>query len=586
MIRNWNRSTDSGAIHVLGDGHVIAYGFGPEIIQVLAYPLSADSFVKIELPEINECVSERVKGTAIWKHTLKNGTVITDMVDVAAHCFHRQIRGTEKIKMLITFDEQFLLKNAPEADTLLEAHTDNGAKLYIYHVDITVDRYFLVTGDAKIVSSDNGTYEVTVKNGDIYASDSAESIEKCKSTPFADSVKAVTEYWKEFLKEMKPLSDENKEIAENVGIMIKSQQASDGGVLAGYNYHLAYVRDQYGTARGLVAMGFLKEAEAIAYFYKKCFDEYGTVHNAASVDHHGIFHVHENDNVEITGYLAIISLIIYEANKSEAFLNDMLPLVRWCIERQIGELKNGMLSFNGDETYIAGGFLPRYAMLDGSSEATMLLHESITRYYRITGDDRYNGAANEIEKTYVNNFIRNGRLMTNVPERAEIKEYPLTRNGVCEACSDYIVPLFLNENGRYVCEKCIKKAPLKAREMGSLELAASKLALIYNGSDLVPEDIMRKYLDEMLQMLKEKGQMPSGCEGGSSLGYDYGTFLYALVKLNHPAKDEIKRLTVSVLDETGVWCEYYKNGKPYNTRCRPWESAINTEALIAWEEAR
>ena len=44
MIRHWNRQTDTGAIHAMGDGHTIAYGFGPEIVQMLAYPLSADSF--------------------------------------------------------------------------------------------------------------------------------------------------------------------------------------------------------------------------------------------------------------------------------------------------------------------------------------------------------------------------------------------------------------------------------------------------------------------------------------------------------------------------------------------------------------
>lgn len=57
--------------------------------------------------------------------------------------------------------------------------------------------------------------------------------------------------WQEALMQMKPFSPALKEICENIAVLIKAQQGEDGGVLAGYNYHLAYVRDQYGTARGL-----------------------------------------------------------------------------------------------------------------------------------------------------------------------------------------------------------------------------------------------------------------------------------------------------------------------------------------------
>ena len=42
-------------------------------------------------------------------------------------------------------------------------------------------------------------------------------------------------------------------------------------------------------------------------------------------------------------------------------------------------LVNGMLPFNGDETYVAGGILPRFALNDGSAEATLLFIESGTQ---------------------------------------------------------------------------------------------------------------------------------------------------------------------------------------------------------------
>ena len=92
--------------------------------------------------------------------------------------------------------------------------------------------------------------------------------------------------------------------------------------------------------------------------------------------------------------------------------------------------------------YIAIGFLPRFALLDGSAEATMLLAESIRRYRQVTGDNRYDAVLEEIDGTYRQNFVRDGHFMTNIPERLDAADYPARRNGVCEDCGDYIVPLF------------------------------------------------------------------------------------------------------------------------------------------------
>ena len=43
-------------------------------------------------------------------------------------------------------------------------------------------------------------------------------------------------------------------------------------------------------------------------------------------------------------------------------------------------------------------------------------------------------------------------------------------------------------------------------------------------------------------------------------------------------------LTLDMADECGMWAEYYKNGVPYGCRCRPWESAVNLEAIAYYME--
>ena len=46
---------------------------------------------------------------------------------------------------------------------------------------------------------------------------------------------------------------------DDTAVLIKTQQSAQGGVLAGHNYHLAYVRDQYGTSRCLLKLGIWKK---------------------------------------------------------------------------------------------------------------------------------------------------------------------------------------------------------------------------------------------------------------------------------------------------------------------------------------
>ena len=93
MLREWKRETDNGAVHVMGNGRMAIYGIGPELIQIVGEPYSAESFGGLSIPSVKQCTSERLEGTAIWRHRLDNGSVMTDLVDSASTCFVRQIEA-------------------------------------------------------------------------------------------------------------------------------------------------------------------------------------------------------------------------------------------------------------------------------------------------------------------------------------------------------------------------------------------------------------------------------------------------------------------------------------------------------------
>lgn len=583
MIRNWNRKTDNGAVHVLGNGRMAVYEIGPELIQIVGAPYSADSFGSLSIPSVDSCSSERLPKTAIWRHTLDNGTVMTDVVDSQLTGFVREIDAADDFTMVLKTSERF---ECCGKEDVVSFYSPAGTTFFIYETPFVMCYSIAVSGAASIVESTEHTYEMHIKKGKsmLIIANEAAVIEQIQQISFETILQRTSDYWQDFINKGRKVPEAVSELCENVAIMIKCQQGEDGGILAGYPYHLAYIRDQYGTVRGLLKMGYIKEAESVMYYYRSIFQEYGALHNAQSIGEHGIFHIHENDNVEITGYISIMPFDIYRYNKDQTFMEEMMPMVRWALDCQANELKKGMLPFNGDETYIAGGFLPRATMYDGSAEATMLFAEGIQRYQEYTGDERYAPYLEEIKDNYLMNFCPDGRYITNRPNRISVDEYPVTRHGVCEACRCSVTTVTKTATNRYVCRDCMNKEPLPEWEPKVYELAASKLAPIYIGSSLVPDNIIQEYLSEMVENYHQTGQMPAGCPEGECVGYDYGMFLYALTRKHHPAAREFYELTLKVVDETDAWCEYYHNGIARATRCRPWESGINIEAVLTYLE--
>lgn len=93
---------------------------------------------------------------------------------------------------------------------------------------------------------------------------------------------------------------------------------------------------------------------------------------------------------------------------------------------------------------------------------------------------------------------------------------------------------------------------------------------------LTPEE-KQSMLNEVIELYKKTGKISSN---SGILGYDFGMFLYALVKTGNPLAREVYDRMMTMKDETGAWVEYYVDGKATGCPCRPWESGINIEAAI------
>ena len=266
-----------------------------------------------------------------------------------------------------------------------------------------------------------------------------------------------------------------------------------------------------------------------------------------------------------------------------------------------------MLPFNGDETYVAGGFLPKSALNDGSVEATLLFIQGggkllnwVKTHQKWSSEklehDRI--LLQETRNLFRENFWKNGQLITNNPERVNLARLPRFRHGPCERGGPDCLVInskgfrsgsFWSErdqNNRYQCPACFALGPLPKVEPITYHLISSNLILLYIKSELINADELRPMVDKVYNQYEKSGILSCIIDSTGTnknkgtVGYDYGFLLYSMLETQTGNPEKLYRQTLAVADSAGVWSEYYLNNTPYLTRYRPWESAINIEALL------
>ncbi len=624
-----------GSIHSLGNGKMCVYEKGIDVVTAYTGPYSSPSFLRLEwLKDAGESsASVRKSGTAIWTHTLFNGYTetsdILDFIDAEMPCFVRHIQTESRIAFRVKLEPYVqLIDNSSKLDSMGNVT----GRLFVIPPGTTMYQTYvyprilysqvIISGNAKIQTIEgSGDFDIICEPGNsyLYLIGGPEYPEVMSNTmqilesPPELLLARTTQYWDDFTKGRKdfttmlpPTTPEREKLLQtidDVAVLLKTQQSSEGAVLAGYPYPLGYVRDQYGVSRGLLTLGLHQEAKSILDFYWQIWKKYGYIKNAQAIGLEGIFHIHENDEVESTGYLILQSFELLKATNDKAFIIEISPMLEWAYFSQKKNLVKDMLPFNGDETYIAGGILPRSVLNDGSAESTMLFIESGQKYLdwvtaqklwpkKMIGENQ--ALVSQVKNHFMDNFWSSDVLWTNNPQRALYAALPRFRHGVCESAGinclmnkyNGIVWTERNVNNRYVCASCITEEPLPAAEYVTYNILSVALSPFYMGFTIVPYEKLTNAVHAIHRDFMPTAEMISRmelCDQKSvirTVGYDYGFLLTALNKLDMKESQSVYEKTLSVVDQSGSWSEYYLDNKPSGTRCRPWESAINLEALI------
>ncbi len=632
--RIWsNKGVDDGSIHPIGNGEMLVYGQGPNIHRVFGAPYSAPNYMQMTIQENERTLkveSKREKNTAIWHHFFYNdGRLIAQMVDYILsdrNVFFRDIDTKEPLKFKVTVPSEVnsfstsnyfkYVKNENVASYLLRSPSGS---IFFVQNPIPMEVCMIIGGTGAIEFSEMagrdfyinlgpGKSRLILCNSKTYP-ENVTNMEFVLKNPNTDYISKSRRYWYDFSERRidfaskipltNALRDSILDAIDGVSILIKAQQSSSGGVMAGHIYNMAYVRDMSGVLRGLLALGYIPEAKAILDFWIHKYTLFGKVLCADGMDNDAARLLLTNDEVEVPAYIVQDCFLYYKATNDNEFMKKAFPMMQWAFEVQLPHLVEGMTEFSGDETYIAGGTFPGQLIYEGSAESTLLF---------ITGGEKLcNWAAQEglwkgdklkkykqslalAKSKYKSNFMESGKFYANNPNREKVAGTPRFRFGFCALHgSDQKTPLITwterDELGRYVCPDCRNKVvPMKNPIDHQKRYILNSVSLIpaYLESDIFTSDEIKEIIKPGVELYKAKGSVPSNINGVRSLGYDYGLLLYNLVRLNDPLKEKLVRKTLHILDPTGAWVEYYDNDKPYNCRTRPWESAINIEALIEY----
>lgn len=604
----WN-DEDYRAVHALGNGRMCVYEKGPNILQLFGPTYSVPTILELSvLPgDTQGFTSYREEETDIWHHVIEleeNKTCeLTDTVHTKHAAFIRNIIGNTPITFMIranaaqdfcrypskVTEKQFFIGYIPEnVPFYTYCSNEYGEQGFVnghrYYVVISVMGDAVCTWNEKelIFSLTYGQLSVAVDEDYRQA---LKIIHELEQSTFEKILQQRRAAWKRSAQIRQSRYGESEKkyagVIDDIAVLIKTQQSVSGGILAGHAYHLAYIRDNYGVNRGLLAMKCYEESRRLLRFYADIFKKYGQIHNAQATDTFG-FHIHEQDASEITGYMILMGTDYVDATGDSAILREIKSLLWWCVEQQHFAMKKGMLPFNGDETYIAGGILPRSTLNDASMEATVLYDTACSRLLKYKAEIGWSPEQEkllfedqeQIRRQFEANFCRDGNLFCNRPGFYDTE--PEIRYGV-RVCGHGMGLSVRNGWGDYVCPKCAmsnEKKPAFSNYGVSYRIPAALMMPLFVGAELIPLREYRQAIQSVVTGLMEQ-------KNAKKVGYDMGLATYAVQRYLPDLSETMLKNLLGLRDAVGAWTEYYVEDKPSGCMYRPWESAINIAALLS-----
>lgn len=582
------RVIGNGAIVAHLDGAQLTWCVGPEFTMPTA--LRARYRLRGGGPLTSS--STRTPGSMEWRSSLTDGPrplgTVHDSVAPSSPCYLADVDLTAPVELRLEF---------PHADRVVPTQTADGvsvlvrvdrfAPVFVYptgaeafagvHVSGSAPIELRQDGDGVTLTLGPGSYTWQVRLGRRLSQVLAPLPETARSAG-ADA----TALYRRTVTDVLPSGQRldallrahgvdcplpGEQLIEASTYLITAQQSAEGAFIAGPEFPLAYLRDSYGVSRALLDLGLPERAAELARFRVAKWQRFRDLANAESIGHDRIRHRHENDDAEAPGYAMLQALEALAAEPVDG-LGDMLD---WCWRAQLASLRDGVVPFNGDETYVAGGFLDRSFLRYGSFESTLVMIRSGERYAEFLAprDPRraaaVRAAVEQTRSVFAERFAGPAGWRT----AARVADTVEERHGVCEACDDYPTWLVPNTGGRFVCVRC-RAADLPPAAWREISVPTAQLLPALLPGPPVPAETLIDAAHSAAEVLLDPD--------ARSNGHDIGMCLMALPD-DDPRVPALLHRAVDRFDRDAGWPERFRGDQPDGSRRRPWETALNILAL-------
>ena len=610
------------AVSAMGNGDVCVFAQGPDIAHFYGPPYSSPDLLQLlsetELPGVLTDTARRELGSAIWHHTLqRDGATALAFTEFVAAGRPVYVREFKCMKPGIRWDliphPSSVFVESPSVCGAWQQTISPGETFVHYPAILGTTCWAILSGTCRAEAGPAGKLSIHLEPGSgsvaiVSMNDYPAGValtESVRDRGTACLLGPTRQWWHDFSERrlaaspsLRLLPEPDAESLDAVAVMMKSQCSSTGGALIGALLPMAYIRDLYGGSRGMLALGMFEEARNLLLFRLRKFQTFGNLHTAESIGTDSARHVHENDEVEGPAYVILQARDYIRATGDHAFGDRLWPMLDWCYNVQLKHLAGGMLPFNGDETYIAGGFFPRSGLLQGSADSTLAFITSGDWLVEwAVGQGRWNHAqaqrCREVLETaresYREHFLDGDRIWANAPEREALITPPRFRHGVCEARTpEHFGWVERNRHGRYVSPAAANH-DLPEEHPPRTVIHSVSLLPVYLGSDILSLEETRTAVEGVLTAASTTtGYIPTVPGGSGFVGYDPGLLLLNLLYLQDDRADAAYERMMRTLDDVQYWNEYYAQDGTAGLciRANMWASGINAEAAVAYLRAR
>ncbi len=602
-------------VHSMGNGEMLLMAQGADITTVWGPPYSAPNAMSIhtEADGLVIDTARRELHTAIWHHELNlNGVEAMRYIEYAAagisafirhfKCEHEGVRWVFRPLSSGVFEPSPTLGGSWQL-ILRPGGLISGQ----YPTELWSHYIITFEGSCTAEAGPDGSMVVSLQPGEgsmsmVGATEYPNAVlytERLQDAGAVSFLPYTRDYWNQFTQrrlqakpELQCITGSAGEDLDGIAVMIRTQTSKEGGSTVGAVLQMGYIRDGYGASRGMLALGMYEEAvRAIRWRYDK-YQHFGNLLTAEAMGTNCARHNHENDEVEGPAYTILqVRDYVIEVG-SDQIARDVWPMLEWCFNVQLKHLAGGMLPFNGDETYVAGGFFPRSGLNQGSADTTMAFETSgqwlvnwaeTNGYWSQQQAETNRQYIERARAAYREHFIATDRIWANEPLREDLVPAPRFRHGVCETLT---VPVLSwterTPSGRYISPQATLRE-LPAHKQGRTEVHSVSLLPNYLGSDIITRDELQVVVNRVLAAKLPNGLVPTVPGGKGFVGYDTGLLLLSLTELDDQAAEACYHTMMGTIDPAGCWNEYYDNeGVPTcpSIRANMWSSGVNAEAAM------